>query len=119
MTEARRIKNGNVKRNKIRKSLRLAIYIRDGFKCVHCQKDLRTSKPAELSVDHVVCKSHGGTDTADNLVLACTSCNAKRQDKTLLEFADRNGRRRVYRRLLKPIAPYRAIARDLLGLKAK
>lgn len=117
MTEARRIKNGNVKRNKIRKSLRLAIYLRDGMTCVHCKRSLKTAAPAELSVDHVICRSHGGKDTADNMVLACTSCNAKRQNKTLLEFADRNARRRVARRLAKDITPYRELARSFLGLK--
>jgi CRISPR/Cas system Type II protein with McrA/HNH and RuvC-like nuclease domain len=115
--EQRKIKNGNVKRNKIRKSLRLAIYLRDNMTCVYCKRNLRGSAPAELSVDHINCRSHGGKDTADNLVLACTSCNSKRQNKTLVQFADDNTRRRVYRRIRKDIAPYRDLARDFLGLK--
>lgn len=117
MTEARRIKNGSVKRNKIRKSLRLAIYLRDGMACVYCKRNLKTAAPAELSVDHIICRSHGGKDTADNLVLACNRCNSSRQNKTLVQFADENTRRRVYRRIRKDITPFRELARDFLGLK--
>lgn len=58
------------------------IKARDGHQCRYCGATAETSgRPLQL--DHVVCRSHGGTDTADNLVLACASCNRRRSDKTL------------------------------------
>jgi hypothetical protein len=48
--------------------------------CVFCgTKD-------DLSTDHLIPKNRGGDDTADNLVLACKSCNASRGDKGVFEW---------------------------------
>jgi len=54
------------------------IYHRDGNICQYCGKKFPSS---ELSLDHVIPRSRGGGDTWENLVCACTNCNAKKADK--------------------------------------
>lgn len=71
--------------NWCRKDLRLAIYLRDGMACMWCGSAVEDG--AQLALDHVVPKSRGGTDTADNLVCSCAKCNSVRQDRPASEFA--------------------------------
>lgn len=39
-----------------------------------------------LTTDHLIPRNRGGTDSADNLVLACKSCNSSRGDKGIFEW---------------------------------
>ena len=55
------------------------IYARDGSLCQYCGKKFPTQ---ELSLDHVIPRSHGGKTTWDNLVCACVYCNAKKGGRT-------------------------------------
>lgn len=76
----------------ISKSRRLGCYIRGDFRCVYCQRDLRTAKPFEMTLDHledlVVGGGHAGANHAStNLVLACTSCNSSRRNTEYTVFA--------------------------------
>jgi len=50
---------------------------RDGYKCSYCGRGDLT-----LTLDHIVPKARGGTDSWDNLVSACTKCNNKKGDRT-------------------------------------
>ena len=61
-----------------RKMLRLTI--RDGGHCVWCSTPL-THDSARATIDHVRCRSHGGADALDNLVLACAPCNNRRANR--------------------------------------
>ncbi|MCB9465239.1 MAG: HNH endonuclease [Candidatus Eisenbacteria bacterium] len=58
------------------------LYRRDLYTCQYCG-----AKPAlhDLSVDHVVPRSRGGTSTWENCVLACLRCNRKKANRTLRE----------------------------------
>lgn len=38
-----------------------------------------------LTLDHIVPKARGGSDSWENLVCACTSCNNKKGDRTPAE----------------------------------
>ena len=38
------------------------------------------------SIDHATPLSRGGTNSLDNLIPCCVSCNSKKHDKTLVEF---------------------------------
>lgn len=38
----------------------------------------------DLTVDHIMPKSKGGTDDDWNLVTACRSCNGKKKDNVLI-----------------------------------
>jgi len=58
-----------------RKMLRLGE--RDGEHCVWCSTHL-TYRSLHATLDHVRCRSHGGADGLDNLVLACAPCNHAR-----------------------------------------
>ena len=60
-----------------RKMLRLSD--RDGEHCVWCSTPL-TYRSLHATLDHVRCRSHGGADSLDNLVLACAPCNHRRAD---------------------------------------
>lgn len=55
-----------------RKMLRLGE--RDGEHCVWCGTPL-SYRSLHATLDHVRCRSHGGADGLDNLVLACAACN--------------------------------------------
>ena len=56
-------------------------------RCIHCQKKLLFSllgEPlSEGSLEHILPKTHGGSDHVDNLAIACRRCNnqkGKRHD---------------------------------------
>src|SRR5437763_16042078 len=55
------------------------IFARDNNQCQYCGKKFPTS---ELSLDHVLPRSQGGTSTWENIVCACVSCNVKKGGRT-------------------------------------
>jgi 5-methylcytosine-specific restriction endonuclease McrA len=66
------------------KKLKAAVHDRDGHRCVYCGTE------SDLSVDHKVPQSRGGTDDIDNLQTLCRPCNASKRDMTHNEFVSRN-----------------------------
>jgi 5-methylcytosine-specific restriction endonuclease McrA len=58
------------------------IYRRDRFRCQYCGK---RGDPGELSVDHILPRSLGGTSSWANCVLACLDCNRRKASRTLKE----------------------------------
>lgn len=101
----------------ISKPARLAIYIRDGFACQYCGRDLRDAPVREVTLDHLDPRS--GTmcpkerRNPARLITCCLRCNSSRQDKPWTEFATGGAvdriRRAVRRKLNLPLA--RAILR--------
>jgi 5-methylcytosine-specific restriction endonuclease McrA len=65
---------------KISRKLRLAIYARDGERCVYCGC---SAEQAPLSLDHILPYHAGGGDEASNLVTACVPCNASKGTRPL------------------------------------
>ena len=55
------------------------IYARDRNLCQYCG---RKHPMSELSLDHVIPRSMGGTSTWSNVVCACTKCNVKKGGRT-------------------------------------
>jgi 5-methylcytosine-specific restriction endonuclease McrA len=55
------------------------IFARDHNQCQYCGKKFPTS---ELSLDHVVPRSQGGTSTWENIVCACVTCNVRKGGRT-------------------------------------
>jgi 5-methylcytosine-specific restriction endonuclease McrA len=53
------------------------IFERDHYTCQYCG---RMPARSELSIDHVIPRSRGGTTTWGNVLLACTECNARKRD---------------------------------------
>lgn len=65
-----------------RRSLRLnrhTLLARDEHCCQYCG---RRMPAAQLSLDHVIPRSRGGTTTWDNVVCACLRCNVKKGGRT-------------------------------------
>ena len=58
---------------------RINVYTRDGFMCQYCGKRFPIRA---LSYDHVVPRSAGGRTIWENIVTACRTCNALKDDKT-------------------------------------
>ena len=47
---------------------------------------VRKPQYRQASVDHIICRSAGGTDELANLVLACHQCNTERHKKSYEDF---------------------------------
>lgn len=59
------------------KFCRRSIFLRDRYRCQYCGARFSTS---ELTFDHVIPRSRGGTTTWDNILTACVECNALKRD---------------------------------------
>ncbi len=55
------------------------VFKRDRLTCQYCA---RQPGSGELTIDHVVPRAQGGTSTWENCVLACTTCNHRKADRT-------------------------------------
>jgi 5-methylcytosine-specific restriction endonuclease McrA len=55
------------------------IYLRDGFMCQYCGKNLPRS---HLNLDHVVPRSQGGRTSWENVVCSCVRCNLTKGGRT-------------------------------------
>jgi 5-methylcytosine-specific restriction endonuclease McrA len=55
------------------------VFRRDRYTCQYCG-----ARPgsAELTIDHVVPRSHGGASSWENCVLACVTCNRHKANRT-------------------------------------
>ena len=58
-------------------SLRDAVRHRARSRCEYCGSQERFS-PTAFSVEHIVPRSEGGSDEADNLALSCQECNNRK-----------------------------------------
>ncbi len=52
---------------------------RDDHRCQYCRRALH---PSELTLDHVIPRSRGGTRCWENLVAACMRCNRRKGSRT-------------------------------------
>lgn len=70
-------------------------------RCIHCRTRLvvtdRGDADANVTIEHIVPRHHGGTDALPNLALACARCNAgkgtrhdhrRADDPVLIELLD-------------------------------
>lgn len=69
-------------KQKLQKTLN--VIVRDGNKCVYCEKGFKNR--IELTLDHVVPRKHGGTNAVTNLAICCIDCNSKKASMLLTEF---------------------------------
>lgn len=98
----------------IRKNKRLAIYLRDGFRCVYCLEDLHGSDPFDITLDHVKCVSDGGSNDASNLITCCRHCNCSRQDTPLARWCGVETRKHIRRNTRRKLARYLKLAAAIL-----
>lgn len=69
------IKSGPERKKKIPQWLRVKVFERDAYRCVHCFGWV------DLCADHIVPESKGGITTLENLQTLCRSCNSKKGAK--------------------------------------
>jgi 5-methylcytosine-specific restriction endonuclease McrA len=60
-------------------SKRTRILARDGYRCQYCGTRGGTF---DLTIDHILPVSRGGSTSPDNLVSACFACNQRKGDRT-------------------------------------
>ena len=53
------------------------VKLRDKFKCAYCGDAFH---PSELTLDHVLPKSHKGKASWDNMVASCAPCNSNKKN---------------------------------------
>lgn len=56
----------------------------NNIECLYCQKIITNNE--DCTVDHVIPKSHGGSNHVDNLAIACKACNDKKGSLLLTQF---------------------------------
>ncbi len=78
LSRYQRVPPRNVKFN------RRNIFLRDQNQCQYCGCRPRED---DLTIDHVVPKSRGGQTAWENIVLACTACNARKGSRLPAECA--------------------------------
>lgn len=66
-------------------SNRAKVYERDNFTCQFCGV---APEADQLSIDHLDPVSRGGLDEITNYVTSCRSCNSRKSNKPLAEFAE-------------------------------
>lgn len=101
----------------VKPAFRLAIYLRDSFRCVYCCTDLHSAAPMDITLDHLTCQADGGTNEARNLVTACRKCNCSRRDMPLSKFAGPETRKDIRRLTARKLDRYRVLARALIAGK--
>ena len=60
-----------------------SIFQRDGWRCVFCGY---VGTAFDLTADHAIPVSRGGTDAVSNLQTTCSGCNAQKGNKTSEEY---------------------------------
>ncbi|MEW5974455.1 MAG: HNH endonuclease [Acidobacteriota bacterium] len=75
----RLLKYVKVKKSRIVKFSRANIYARDRYSCQYCGL---THRADELTFDHVIPVSRGGTKSWENIVTACIDCNRRKGGRT-------------------------------------
>jgi 5-methylcytosine-specific restriction endonuclease McrA len=78
MDRVNKLRNGDISMSSILREIKAQIKSTEQ-KCEYCQKT------NELSWDHIIPKSKGGPDTADNLILCCKSCNSSKASKGIYD----------------------------------
>jgi 5-methylcytosine-specific restriction endonuclease McrA len=73
----RKVTRQGLKAAPITPMLRGKVYAADSWQCVFCAYE-----GPDLSVDHVVPQSRGGTTSFDNSLTACRSCNSRKGART-------------------------------------
>jgi 5-methylcytosine-specific restriction endonuclease McrA len=69
-----------VRRHKVRIAFsRRNVFLRDSLRCQYCGDRFPMS---ELTCDHVIPRSKGGSSSWENLVTACGPCNRKKGNRT-------------------------------------
>jgi len=77
-----RLNNRHKTNNKV-KFTRLNVYHRDDFTCQYCDSKYPVNN---LTFDHVIPQSKGGSTSWENIVTCCKQCNTRKGDMSVKEF---------------------------------
>lgn len=99
-------------RKPIPKKTRLAIYAKCQGHCAYCGCELEYK---DMQVEHVVPLHIGGTDTPENMLPSCRSCNYYKSTLGIEDFREWLGG--LHNRMLRDSVNYRTLTR--FGLIAK
>jgi hypothetical protein len=98
-----------------RADLRLAVYLRDSFRCLGCCADLHGADPRDVTLDHITPKADGGSNEPGNLYTCCRTCNCRRQDTSLKRFYGPETVADIRTHARRPIARFRKLAKAILA----
>lgn len=70
-------------RHAVRKGMKRQVYNRQGGKCSMCGDKINY---LNITVDHVIPISKGGTNTLDNMEAMCYTCNQMKRDHMKSDF---------------------------------
>ena len=73
--KSKAIQRESRRRERIPEHVRIAVWRRDGGKCVRC------GSRENLEYDHIIPVSKGGSNTARNIELLCERCNREKRDR--------------------------------------
>lgn len=93
---------------------RLAIYLRDGFLCQYCGRDLHSASRRDVTLDHLKPQCRGGGHESSNLVTACLTCNSRRQHKTWYKFCAPGAVERILKNRRKSLRKYTKLAESII-----
>ncbi len=88
-----------------RKITRRAVFARDSWTCQYC------GSRSNLTVDHVIPRSKGGSSSWDNIVASCAPCNRRKGDRLPRQagmhprHAPRTPRAEIFIRVASPTIP--------------
>jgi hypothetical protein len=81
----------------IRRTRRLKIYARDGWRCIWCKCRVAIGARAKAGhialahLDHIKPRCQGGSNATENLVTSCKRCNDRRGATPAVAYAKRVG----------------------------
>lgn len=107
---AKREKQGLVRQNYFPPKLRASVYERDGCSCVYC------GSKEDLTLDHAVPESRGGSNEMSNLLTACRACNASKRDLTLEEYCKKLGDETLLKRITNVVYTDKETEENLLSV---
>lgn len=73
----------------VKKHVRDEVVKINGSECFYCGKSLVVGSGRRenmVTIDHIVPRSHGGSDNVRNLVPSCKCCNEAKRDLSVEEF---------------------------------
>lgn len=73
-----------------------ALFARDGQFCWFCEIGFLSADSAEITIEHLVPKAHGGPNHQSNLVLACQPCNREAGHLSVAEKVALRDRKRGF-----------------------
>ena len=89
--------NNRTKSLKLTKEAKEELFIKfqecfnNGFLCAYCNERMELkygNTELAFTIDHVLARVRGGSDSINNLTFACQSCNSMKKDKDASWFAD-------------------------------